>query len=48
MTAKIRAEAMSGASQVSPVFDTLTIDIGPRLTNSPAGCPASRCSCRPD
>jgi carboxypeptidase Q len=36
MTAKIRAEAMSGASQVSPVFDTLTIDIGPRLTNSPA------------
>jgi carboxypeptidase Q len=36
MTAKIRAEATSGASQVSPVFDTLTIDIGPRLTNSPA------------
>jgi carboxypeptidase Q len=35
MTAKIRAEAMSPASQVSPVFDTLTIDIGPRLTNSP-------------
>ncbi len=36
MTAKIRAEAMSGASEVSTVFDTLTIDIGPRLTNSPA------------
>jgi carboxypeptidase Q len=35
MSAKIRAEAKSG-SQVSQVFDTLTIDIGPRLTNSPA------------
>src|ERR1700730_7237573 len=34
MTAKIRAEATSGASQVSAVFDTLPIDIGPRLTNS--------------
>ncbi len=33
--AKISAEAASG-SQVSQVFDTLTIDIGPRLTNSPA------------
>jgi hypothetical protein len=36
MTAKIRDEAMSAASQVALVFDTLTIDIGPRLTNSPA------------
>ena len=35
MTAKIRAEAVSG-SQVSQIFDTLTIDIGPRLTASPA------------
>ena len=35
MIAKIRAEAASG-SQVSTVFDTLTVDIGPRLTNSPA------------
>jgi carboxypeptidase Q len=34
MTAKIRAEA-GKASQVSPIFDTLTIDIGPRLTASP-------------
>jgi hypothetical protein len=36
MTAKIRAEAASGSSQVSQIFDTLTIDIGPRLTASPA------------
>src|ERR1700722_9705521 len=35
MTAKIRAEAMNN-SQVSQIFDTLTIDIGPRLTASPA------------
>jgi carboxypeptidase Q len=35
MSAKIRAEAKTG-SQVSQIFDTLTIDIGPRLTNSPA------------
>jgi hypothetical protein len=35
MTAKIRAEAVNG-SQVSQIFDTLTIDIGPRLTASPA------------
>jgi len=35
MTGKIRAEAMRD-SQVSPIFDTLTIDIGPRLTASPA------------
>lgn len=35
MTAKIRAEAQKG-SQVSRIFDTLTIDIGPRLTASPA------------
>ena len=42
MTAKIRAEAMSGASQVSPVFDTLTIDIGPRLHQFPGLLPGSR------
>jgi hypothetical protein len=36
MTTRIRAEAMSGASQAAAVFDALTIDIGPRLTNSPA------------
>ncbi len=36
MSAKIRAEAMSDRSQVSSIFDTLTIDIGPRLTASPA------------
>jgi hypothetical protein len=36
MTAKIRAEASGASSQVSQVFDTLTIDIGPRLTASPA------------
>jgi hypothetical protein len=35
MLAKIRAEGME-RSQVAPVFETLTIDIGPRLTNSPA------------
>ena len=35
MVAKIRAEGL-GNSQVSPVFETLTIDIGPRLTGSPA------------
>src|ERR1700683_3276345 len=35
MTGKIRAEAVNG-SQVSQIFDTLTIDIGPRLTASPA------------
>lgn len=33
--AKIRAEA-TGHSQVDPVFDYLTINIGPRLTASPA------------
>ena len=36
MTAKIRAEASGASSQVSQIFDTLTIDIGPRLTASPA------------
>ena len=36
MMAKIRAEGLSASSQVSPVFDMLTVDIGPRLTNSPA------------
>src|SRR5580704_5112708 len=35
MSGKIRAEAAKG-SQVSKIFDTLTIDIGPRLTASPA------------
>jgi carboxypeptidase Q len=35
MNAKIRAEAMDH-SHVAEVFNTLTIDIGPRLTNSPA------------
>jgi len=35
MSAKIRTEGASG-SQVSQIFDTLTIDIGPRLTASPA------------
>lgn len=35
MTRKIRAEAQNG-SQSSQIFDTLTIDIGPRLTDSPA------------
>jgi carboxypeptidase Q len=34
VNAKIRAEALDH-SQVSPVFETLTIDIGPRLTGSP-------------
>ena len=33
--AKIRAEGLE-RSQVAPVFDTLTTDIGPRLTASPA------------
>ncbi len=33
--ARIRAEGLEH-SQVGPVFDTLTIDIGPRLTASPA------------
>jgi hypothetical protein len=33
--AKIRAEGLE-RSQVSAVFDTLTVDIGPRLTASPA------------
>ena len=33
--AKIRTEALEH-SQVSAVFDTLTVDIGPRLTASPA------------
>ena len=40
--ARIRAEGLEH-SQVGPVFDTLTIDIGPRLTASPAhkrACPA--------
>ena len=32
---KIRAEGLE-RSQVSEVFDTLTVDIGPRLTGSPA------------
>lgn len=32
---QIRAEALTH-SEISNVFDTLTIDIGPRLTNSPA------------
>jgi carboxypeptidase Q len=36
MTTKIRAEATGASSQVSQIFDTLTIDIGPRLTASPA------------
>lgn len=35
MLAKIRAEGIDH-SQVAPVFETLTIDIGPRLTASPA------------
>lgn len=35
MVAKIRTEGLEH-SQVSPVFETLTIDIGPRLTASPA------------
>ena len=35
MLAKIRAEATDHA-QVAPVFDMFTIDIGPRLTASPA------------
>jgi len=35
MIAKIRTEGLD-RSQVSPVFDTLTVDIGPRLTGSPA------------
>src|SRR5260221_1105858 len=35
MLAKIRSEAIEH-SQVAPVFDHLTIDIGPRLTASPA------------
>ncbi len=35
MLAKIRTEGMDH-SQVAPVFDHLTIDIGPRLTASPA------------
>ena len=35
MNAKIRAEGLNH-SQVVPVFETLTVDIGPRLTNSPA------------
>jgi carboxypeptidase Q len=33
--AKIRAEGLQH-SQVAPVFETLTVDIGPRLTASPA------------
>ena len=33
--ARIRTEGLEH-SQVGPVFDTLTIDIGPRLTASPA------------
>ncbi len=33
--AKIKAEGLEH-SQVAPVFDTLTVDIGPRLTASPA------------
>lgn len=35
MLAKIRAEGLE-RSQVKPVFDTLTVKIGPRLTASPA------------
>jgi carboxypeptidase Q len=35
MLAKIRAEGLQH-SQVAPVFETLTVDIGPRLTASPA------------
>ncbi|MGD1095661.1 MAG: M20/M25/M40 family metallo-hydrolase [Bryobacteraceae bacterium] len=35
MTAKIRVEGLEH-SQALPVFETLTIEIGPRLTNSPA------------
>jgi len=35
MIAKIRAEALE-RSQVAPVFETLTVNIGPRLTASPA------------
>ncbi len=35
MLAKIRAEGLQHP-QVAPVFETLTVDIGPRLTNSPA------------
>src|SRR5438552_1394440 len=35
MIARIRAEGLE-RSQVAPVFETLTIDIGPRLTASPA------------
>src|SRR5713101_5379690 len=35
MLAKIRAEGLE-RSQVAPVFDMLTVDIGPRLTASPA------------
>jgi carboxypeptidase Q len=35
MTAKIRAEGLAH-SQAGSIFDHLTLDIGPRLTNSPA------------
>ncbi len=35
MLARIRAEGLD-RSQAAPVFETLTVDIGPRLTNSPA------------
>src|SRR5258705_6065095 len=35
IVAKIRAEAMAH-SQVAPIFDYLTVAIGPRLTASPA------------
>ena len=36
MTAKIRAEGSGANSQAASIFDTLTVEIGPRLTNSPA------------
>ncbi|HWF84332.1 MAG TPA: hypothetical protein VG222_05785, partial [Vicinamibacterales bacterium] len=35
MLAKIRTEGLRH-SHVAPVFETLTVDIGPRLTASPA------------
>jgi hypothetical protein len=47
MNAKIRAEAPD-YSQPSQIFDTLTIDIGSRLTASPAFKRAVRFCARPD
>ena len=36
MTAKIRAEGSGANSQAAAIFDMLTVEIGPRLTNSAA------------